>query len=87
LASAVESVEGDFAAVGGLMVLSVMDQFFALAMVPAVAASMLRWSRRKSSNVALGRRLREGLFGSGGFDVPDVDVAEVGEALVSGLWW
>ncbi len=37
-----------------LMVLSVMLQFFALAMVPAVAASMLRWSMRKLSRVALG---------------------------------
>ena len=30
----------------------------------------------------------EGLFGAGGFDVPDVDVGEVGETLVRrGLGW
>jgi len=36
------------------MMLSIMLQFFALEIVPAVAASMFRWSMRKLSRVALG---------------------------------
>jgi len=37
-----------------VMVLSVIVQFCALAMAPAVAASMLRWSSLKLTSGALG---------------------------------